>query len=257
MSEEDHKASKNPLIVMVDEIIGEKYARAAGKKGLGENGEMQWLVKDMSNELKAWGHPGSDGNHLILKSDNEPAIVAVREALGRFHGGRIIPESPPKGESQSNGVIEEAGKTVREFTRVLKEQVEDKAKIKQNCDDVLVQWMTRWAAMLVSRYLVGKDGRTAYERRKGRTCRLPVLAFGETIWYKELRDKKSGAEKFSSDWREGVWLGHARASNEAVVGTPDGVVRAYAFKRQDEDNRWNGERLKTIKGTPGQPDPSK
>ena len=33
-------------------------------------------------------------------------------------------ESPAKGESQSNGAVEEAGKTVREFARLFKDVVE-------------------------------------------------------------------------------------------------------------------------------------
>ena len=48
-----------------------------------------------------------------------------------------MPEGPAKGESQSNGTVEEAGKTVRELTRVLKEQTEDKLGIKMACDDVI------------------------------------------------------------------------------------------------------------------------
>ena len=42
MSQADEKADKNPLIVMVDESTGEKYARAVGKKGIGEENEMEW-----------------------------------------------------------------------------------------------------------------------------------------------------------------------------------------------------------------------
>jgi hypothetical protein len=58
MSEADQKASKNPIMVMIDEETGEKYARAVGQKGMGERNEMDWLVVDMSRELKSWGHPG-------------------------------------------------------------------------------------------------------------------------------------------------------------------------------------------------------
>ena len=65
--------------------------------------------------------------------------------------------------------------------RVIKEHLEDYAKVKLECDDVVVLWMVRWAAMMCSRYLVGKDGRTAYERRRGRKCRIPVVAFGEKV----------------------------------------------------------------------------
>ena len=51
--------------------------------------------------------------------------------------------------SQSNGRVEEAGKTVREFVRVLKEQIEGKTNVMLQCDDVIIQWMIRWAAMMV------------------------------------------------------------------------------------------------------------
>ena len=258
VSKADEQASKNPLIVMVDESTGEKYARAVGQKGLGrETSEMDWLIKDMSEELRAWGHPGGEAGHIILKSDGETSIKAVREALAKYHGGKVIPESPPRGESASNGTAEEAGKTVREFVRVLKEQVEHRANIKLDCAEVLTVWMVRWAAMLCSRHLVGKDGLTAYERRKGKRCQIPLVPFGEKVWYKELRASKERKEKFESEWREGVWLGHSRESNEAVIGTKDGAVRAYAIKRQDEDRRWDGELLKDLQGTPQQPDPGK
>ena len=83
-----------------------------------------------------------------MKSDGEPAIVAVRDAVARAHGGKVVLEKPPKGESQSNGVIEEAGKTVREFTRVLKEHLEDKLQLKMKPESVIGTWMVRWAAML-------------------------------------------------------------------------------------------------------------
>ena len=115
MSKTDEAAHENPLVVMLDEATGEKYARAVGKKGLGAQGEMDWLIKDMAEELRSWGHAGGESGHIILKSDGERAIVAVREALARYHGGKVVQEPPPKGESQSNGAVESAGETVREF----------------------------------------------------------------------------------------------------------------------------------------------
>ena len=66
MSKADEQANENPVIVMVDEDTGEKYARAVGHKGIGQQKEMDWLIKDMSLELKAWGHSGGEGGHIIL-----------------------------------------------------------------------------------------------------------------------------------------------------------------------------------------------
>ena len=80
---------------------------------------------------------------------------------------RCIPEVLAQGEKQSNGHVEEAGKTTREFVRVFKEQIEHRANITLECDDEIVPWMIRWAAMVPSRYLVRRDGRTPYERRRG------------------------------------------------------------------------------------------
>ena len=56
MSREDETANKNPMLVMVDEKSGSRYARLVGRKGLGAAGEMVWLVKDISTTMKSWGH---------------------------------------------------------------------------------------------------------------------------------------------------------------------------------------------------------
>ena len=50
MSTADKEAHKNTLLVIVNESTGEKYARAVGRKGVGENAEMFWLVKDISTK---------------------------------------------------------------------------------------------------------------------------------------------------------------------------------------------------------------
>ena len=83
---------------MVDESTGEKYARDAGKKGIGSDGEMDWLIIDMVEEFKSWGHTGGNSGHIIMKSDNENAIKALRDAVGRLLGGRVIPENHRRGK---------------------------------------------------------------------------------------------------------------------------------------------------------------
>ena len=110
--------------------------------------------------------------------------------------------------------------------------------------------------MVVSRYLVGRDGRTAFERRRGRPCRTPIACFGELVHYKELHaDAKK--DKFETDWRAGIWLGLAQETNETYVGTSMGIVKAYAIKRYPEDQRWNLEMMQGVVGTPRRPDPNR
>ena len=47
-------------------------------------------------------HGGSGGN-IIVKTDGEASIVALRGALAKYHGGVATPETPPTGESQAHG----------------------------------------------------------------------------------------------------------------------------------------------------------
>jgi len=146
---------------------------------------------------------------------------------------------------------------VREFTRVLKDQLETEAKMTIKPGDVITLWMIRWAAMMVSRFLVGRDGRTAHERRRGRKCNVPVVRFGELVWYKQMRESKERKDKFESEWFEGIWLGHSRASNEILIGTADGVVRAYTVQRKVEGEQWSASDIENMRGTPHQPDPTR
>lgn len=159
MNQDDVKASKDPMVLMTDEPNELRYMRAVSMKGLGEGAEMSWLIKDMHDELKSWGHPGGGGNKLTFKSDGEAAIKVVREALAQYHGGEIRPEQPLKGESQANGYVEEAGKTIPGLRKILKDQIECNAKVKLDPSDLIMQWMVRWAPMLHSRRRRRKVGR--------------------------------------------------------------------------------------------------
>ena len=107
--------------------------------------------------------------------------------------------------------------------------------------DTIVLWLIRWAAMLVSRYVVGKDGRTPYERKRGRKCRTPTCKFGEQVFYRELAMDKKGID---APWHEGTWLGHARESNEHGIGTAAGVLRAHSIKRQDNTKQWDADAIR-------------
>ena len=250
MNERDREEGANPLVIVTDEDTGDKYARAVGRKGVGEHGEMDWLIRDISLELKSWGHQGGSGNRMIMKADGERSLKALRDAVARYHGGIIVPEVSARGESQSNGVAEQAAQVVAEFVRVLKEQIEVKTKMKLSPEDTISLWMVRWASILCSKYMVGADGR-------GRRCRMPVVPFGERVLFKQIREGKNRRDKFESEDREGVWLGHNREANEVLIGTPSGVVRAFSYRRRSEGSRWDADLIKNMQGTPEQPDPTR
>ena len=109
MSREDEEASKNPLLVIADKRTGSRYARAVGAKGLGEANSMDWLIEDISHTLKSWGHAGGTGGEMIIKSDGGPALLAVRNALMRYHGGVMITNALRKVEKNGERLDRRSG----------------------------------------------------------------------------------------------------------------------------------------------------
>ena len=82
---------------------------------------------------------------------------------------------------------------------------------------------------------------------------MEVIPFGETVMYKKLKKKKNILD---TDWEQGLWLGHARTSTEILIGTSEGVVRAWAVRRKIPEERWSGVAIKEMKGTPARPGPN-
>ena len=66
---------------------------------------------------------------------------------------------------------------------------------------------------------------------------------------KRSEKAKKEQNKLASEWEQGLWLGHCRWSNEVVIGTDDGVVKAYTVERKMPGERWDGERVKKMQGT--------
>ena len=88
-------------------------------------------------------------------------------------------------------------------------------------------------------------------------CKQEVIPMGEKVWYKEVREGKERRNQLETEEKEGIWLGHARSSNEALIGTREGVVKAHTVRRQTEETRWDGQFIKEMEATPRQPIPSK
>ena len=56
-------------------------------------------------------------------------------------------------------------------------------------------------------------------------------------------------------YEEGIWLGMDMRTTEVIIGTPSGVVKARSVRRRPEDERWDMEKLPSIRGTPDDPTP--
>ena len=57
---------------------------------------------------------------IIMESDNEPAILPLKEAASRETDVEIVMEEVPVGDHQANGLVENAIKNVQGQFRVLR-----------------------------------------------------------------------------------------------------------------------------------------
>ena len=89
----------------------------------------------------------------------------VNEELGESY--EIIVENSPVGGHESNGVIERAVQTVGGMIRTHKLALEKSYDKEITADSVVIQWLIMHAAVMVSLFEIGSDGRTAYERTRG------------------------------------------------------------------------------------------
>ncbi len=150
--------------------------------------------------------------------------------------------------------MENAIKNAQGQFRVIKDALESRIKEKLSGEHPAVPWMVMHAASVISRGRKDEEGFSAYRRWKGREFQRPVAEFGECVLY--LPALSAGRDKFDVRWREGVWLGIRMESEESIIGTSEGVVKARDFRRKPENGgRWSKEGFNSFVGLPWEPYP--
>ena len=135
---------------------------------------------------------GCEQGDVLVKTDQENAMKSIVTEVGRVRaaagGGRMVVESSPVGQSQSNGVVERAIGSVEGQLRVLRDALEGRLGVKLEVNHPVMTWLVEYAALALNRFEVGKDGRTAYERCKGKKAKTMGIEFGEAILWKRKPD---------------------------------------------------------------------
>ena len=151
--------------------------------------------------------------------------------------------------SASNGVVERAAQALEGQIRVLLLALERRIGRKVDPTEAVVAFMPEYAAYLLNRMEVGKDGKTSYERCKGKAATVIGLEFGEKVlWRKKKADKMA---KLRSRWSYGIFVGVRRKSGEMWIATKNGeVVKARAVKRIPSEDRWSEDCANWVKHTP-------
>ena len=184
-----------PILVLKDRKLGKIIARVLPQKGV-----TNYTVKRLGSDLQLLGH-----KRMILKSDNENAIVALKQAVKNERPEDIVLEESPTYDSRGNGEIERAIQLTQDQIKTVKDDAETEYGVKIRADHQCMPWLIAHSGNTIDRYHVNKDGKTSYERWKGRPFKRSVAKFGENVFY--LKAKSLGHDKNIVRWADGIFLG--------------------------------------------------
>ena len=149
-----------------------------------KGGTCEWGVKRLAGFIDGLGY-----NKVMFKSDNEPSIVDLWNAVREKRKGDTIPENAPVGESEANGIAEKAVQEFEGMMRTNKSALEEKIGVRIKTKDYVTQWMVEHASTIMNRCKVGVDGMTPFERIRGKPNKKKFCGFGEVVLYMPVKPK--------------------------------------------------------------------
>ena len=141
--------------------------------------------------LKEIGHVG---DKLIVKCDQESLIKELAEKIAAERPGPTLQGHPPLWSSGSNGVTERGIKEAEYQIRSMMSPLDDRLGTNLGISSDVLPWVIELGAVLVNRYLVGHDGKTAYERMKGKESKMLGFEFGERVNFRRIPDCRTFGE---------------------------------------------------------------
>ena len=248
--EGDSEGHVSPVLVIRERRHKMTWAMLVPRKG----NRVPWIAKSAARFIDQLGH-----NRVSLRCDNEPAIEAMAREIeqARQEGSQTVPERPPVGESQSDGIIERAVGLVAGQARTLKAALEHRIGTRIPPDARILCWLVEFAAYLMNRCDIGSDGKTPLQRLHGRRDNTPILEFGEKILWMPAKPERGG--KWEPRFHPGVFVEMLNGSSEAVVVSEQGTAiktRSANVRRIPESERRDADRKLGMRAVPWSTDGS-
>ena len=238
---------KAATILGVKERDGKAHmATVVPKKG----GSVEFVAKRVVafiNEL------GFSSCTVTIKTDQEASIIDLVNTIKRLRADvKTLTENSPVASSASNGVMERGVQTIEGMIRVLKDCLEMRWNTKISPNSPVLTWLVEFAAVLINRYEVGHDGKTAHERIRGKVSKMLGFEFGEKMWFRRQPVGQRLA-KLESLWETGVFIGYRAQSGEYMCGTAEGAFKTRTVKRVPVEDRWHSDNENMVLHTPWSP----
>ena len=211
-AKEEQEDDLIPVLIAYDNVKQSVWALEVEEKGVSNSRvAVDWLV----GKLDASGYRGVA---ISLKSDNEPSILALKEAIAvQRQGETSLLESPVR-ESKCNAHVERAIRNWRDQFRTLRHYTERRLCGKLPRDGALTSWLVSWSAEVINRYRVRSNGRTSFEMATLHRARHKVVAFAEKVYFQHSHVGKEDDRK-----DVGIFVGMMDRSNTYIVANSEGI----------------------------------
>ena len=110
----------------------------------------------------------------------------------------------------------------------------------------MFSWLVTWTAESLSKFKVGSDGLTAYERIAKHKCGREAFGFCESVIWQMTPDK-TDRNKLDSNFRDGIFLGVVWRSGEFIIGTPDGIFKCRTVEPRPNETAYDPRCIEYIK----------
>ena len=219
----------DPLVAVLVGYLKERgavFATACREKGRNDQAAI--------SALHTWCMQTGLSGTLRLRSDLEPSIRAVASELAARRTPAItLVETSPECSSGSTGGVERAIQSVAGLVRTLRTAVEQRWGRRVVALSPVFPWLINHASFLIERFQKrGRDGCTAYEAVHERPYLTPLFPFGAQVMMRMPEALK--LPKLDNRWIGGIWLGRRLATDENIVGTPNGIFYSRTCKRMME-----------------------
>ena len=150
--------------------------------------------------------------------DNDPAVTSLIESWSTMRamrsGSRMIVKNSLVGNSKSNGIVERTVQSVQGIIRTMRSAIEETWEVKIDVTHSVWPWIAEQAGFLLTRFEVGRNGKTAYERLKGKSAPVQGLSLAEGIFRKRRRAGRACG-------KDGMYLEHQSSHGRSHGGEPE------------------------------------
>ena len=110
-----------------------------------------------------------------------------------------------KGDTESNGFMENAVMLLRGIIRTIKCHIENRTQEALSDDSPVVPWLVEHAGCILSRCQKGRDGKTPFERMHCKKPTQEFVPFGENVLARHITTEPRN--RMNPRYQYAIWLG--------------------------------------------------